>query len=443
MAELPLKLALKTVNEVDGILLTPPGIIAAWKAGQIQYDPSCLCHLMDTGINDVRVNIGQECMCLVYNDTASIIDNGKVCYATGVDPTEQVMTIDLADNSSFDTAFQTIGIATHDIQIGELGLVTARGTVRNFDTSSLSAGLVYLGTNGNLTTTQPTYPKHRVAMGVLLKTGVLDGKFQVQLNRLPRRSASGSYSFTSADAAAGIHYRAGFYDWSTTEVALTQGSLSVTHGVADVSRAAHIGIVPQAAGTVDTGQVGLQVTGTLDSETGVQVAAQTAVITDDITTLTADTMQECIEKFSGTVTIALYIVSGSPTAYSLTFNYGYSKYEDFANIDATIIGFNATWEAGANDSSFNVTLLKHAPGNWTYAATGFEPGDGFICDRLTDQQINPNLSIGEEGSYKRVNLNEVIDGSEKEGVLIKIVTNAPNTIRSMDLRILALDEGFD
>lgn len=415
-------------------------VIQDYLAGRISYDPNSYVHLMDTGITDVRIQIGQEEVYLVYNDTVSQIDNGKVCYASGVDATNNVLTVALADNSAFNTSAQVLGLATHDIGVDELGLVTYRGIVRDFDTTGISAGLSFLGTGGDITSTKPLYPTNRIMTGSILKSGVLDGQYMVSIMSLPRRNASRTYVFTSADASAGTHYRAGYYDWSTTSVVLNQGSLSVTYGTDNRSKAAHVGVVPSAAGSVDTGQVGLNVTGTLDSETGSQTADQTAIITDDITTLTVDVMTESLEKFSGDVVISLYTVSGSPSAYSLTINYGYSKYEDFTNIDGTVSAFSAVWEAGANESTFDIALKHHSPNGWTYAASGFEPGNGNICNRQTDQAIDPAIASGEDGAYKRVNLATFIDGSGKEGIIIEIITGSTLSIRNMDIHVVAYSE---
>lgn len=414
-------------------------VVKEWKAGQISFDSESLVPLLDTLIPGVRIQAGQEEYFLVWNDTAGTIPNGSPCFASGVDPTEKVLTIDIADNTDFEKSAQVLGLATHDIPKDTLGLVTWRGIVRDFDTRGLTSGLTYLG-SGVLVTSKPLYPDVRIAMGALLKTGEFNGSFQVAISSLPRRSASRSYGFASADAAAGKHWRAGFYDWSDTSITLSQASLTANYGVTGLSRAAHVGIVPNGPGFVNTGQVGLQVTGTLDSETGAQIPAQTAIITDDITTLTVGVMEECLEKFSGEVTLSLYIVSGTPTGYSLTFNYGFSSYEDLRNIDATVTGFNAVWEAGAADSIFNVSLKFHTALGWTYAAAGFIPGNGNICSRLIDQGFESNISTSINGKYKRIDLSQFVNGSAKEGIIIEIDTGSTKSIRTMDLHVSAFSE---
>lgn len=418
--------------------------LQAYAAGQMSYDPDCKCHIADTGFSDVRVNIGREIHAHVYNDTGVDINNGDpVSYTLTVDATTGLPEVAPTTSNTADSVLAFAGLATMDIPDGEAGIVTSYGLVQGIDTSLLSLGFLYAGASGDFVQTRPRYPANRLIVGGVVAVDASDGIIFVNPQFISRRSASRTYTFTSASAAAGTHYRAGFYDWATTDVTLTNASPSVTHGTANLTRAAHVGIVASAAGTVDTGQVGIRVTGTLDSESGTQTAAQTAVITDDITTLTADTMVECIEKFSGQVTIETYTVSGSPTTWSVTVNYGYSKYEDVLNQDGTLAAFTAVWEAGANDSAFNIELLHHKATGWTYAASGFVPGNGAICERLVDQAIDSNLGTGEDGAYKRLGLNTFIEGSEKEGAIIRITTGSTLSIRSMDMHVSVFSEELD
>ena len=137
-----------------------------------------------------------------------------------------------------------------------------------------------------------------------------------------------SYSFTSQGVGAGSYYLAGYIDAPTTDANLDQGSLTQAYGTANVSYAAHTFIVAGGAGTVDTGVVGLKCTGTRIEDDGTRTASYVDVMSADITTLSTDDYVEGV-KFIGAVTFELYVVSGTPTAYSLDFNYGLVKYEDF------------------------------------------------------------------------------------------------------------------
>ena len=418
------------------------GVLAQnYQAGQMSYDADSLTLLADTGINGVRINLGQEEMYLVYNPSTTVtISNGKACYAQAA--FNGVLTVGIADNSSFATGAQTIGLATHDIAPESLGLVTNRGVVRNFDTTGLSpGGLVYLGTNGDLTNEKPLYPKSRIAMGTKLVNGETDGEFLVSVNVLGRDNATRSYSFTSAGIGAGTYNKAGFYDFSATAANLTQAAATVVHGIAGRGYAAHAGIVASGPGTVDTGQVGLRVTGIRDNETGGgQTAAYEGIITEDITTLAANTYYETSEKYSGEITFELYVVSGTPTAYSLDINYGYAKYEDAADIDFTVTAFEAVWQGNANGNTLDIALLHHKPDGWTYAASGFVAGNGDICRKSIDMDLSGDVTSGLSGAYKRVGLNQFIDGNGSEGVIIEIITSGANTIQTMDIHLVAVSE---
>ena len=417
----------------------------AYAKGQMTFDDSSFTMLLDTGFNGVRVQVGQEVMYLVYNDSGADIANGKACRATGADITGSVLTIGLASNVSFPLSAATLGLATHLIADESFGLVTEFGITRDWDTQLLSvAGLAYLGVDGDLTNTKPLYPAQRILLGSLIKSHASEGKFQVKINRVPRAPINGTYSFTSSGVGAGTFWVGGFYDWETTSDTLSLVG-DITLGIVNIAKAAHIGIVAGGIGTVTGGgQVGLSVTGIQDSETGNQTAAQTAIITDDITSLSLNDYLESVEKFSGEVTLQLYIVSGTPSDASLTFNYGFSKYDDFEDRDYTITGLEVKWKGNAS-STLDVALMKHDDVGWIYAASGFVAGNGDICRKSVDQQLSGNVANGADGAYKRVQLNEYIEGagSGHEGHIMQIITGANGTIQTMGLRVNAVSEVLD
>lgn len=427
------------VQDLDQIKFDPTTALAAYVEGQFMYDPITGSHVADTGFTDVRTCVGRESHILVYNDTGVEIGNGTAVSATG-ESVGAIPKVIPTTSTNILIVLGFVGVATMNIPTGTSGLVTRAGLVHGVNTGSLTTGFIYVDSLGDYTHDRPRYPEFRLVIGGVVQTGASDGIIYVSPKYIPRRAASRSYTFTSADALAGTHYRAGFYDWSSSSVTLTQASLSVTHGAANITRAAHIGIVASAPGTVNTGQVGLQVTGTLDSETDIQLAGQTKIITDDITTLTADQMIETVEKFSGNVEISLYTAVGSPTAYSVSINYGYSKYEDISNIDGTVTALDVAWEAGATDTVFNIQLKHHRADGWIYAATGFVAGNGNICERLVDQGVASNLAAGESGAYKRTGLDTFIQSSGPEGIILEITTGSNNSIRSMDIHVTAFSE---
>jgi len=194
-------------------------------------------------------------------------------------------------------------------------------------------------------------------------------------------------------------------------------------------------IVAGGAGTVDTGVVGIRANFTSITDGGVRTTSDSEVITADITTLSTNDYLEVSKKTLGEITFELYVVSGTPTAYSLDFNFGLCKYEDFGNKDFMIKGFECVGLAGANDTNFNIILLKHTNIGWTYAATGFTPDNDTICDMNTDHGTEQNLINGEGFAYKRVSLNTPIVGSQSEGLIIQLDCGANNSVQSMDIHI--------
>ena len=106
----------------------------------------------------------------------------------------------------------------------------------------------------------------------------------------------------------------------------------------------------------------------------------------------------------------------------------------------TVKSFECVWLGGANDSSFDVALLHHKATGWTYAATGFVPGNSAICRRTVDQAIEADVKSGEHGAYKRISLDTFVDGDALEGVIIEVTTGAAGTIQTMDLHISGVSE---
>ena len=53
-----------------------------------------------------------------------------------------------------------------------------------------------------------------------------------------------------------------------------------------------------------------------------------------------------------------------------------------------------------------------------------------------------NLANNENFAWKRSTLAEYIDGSSDEGIIVKIVTGANNSVQSMDVHIVGEIESF-
>jgi hypothetical protein len=125
--------------------------------------------------SDVTVNVGQEHLIRVHNETGATIPNGAAVYINGVDghANEFDPTVALAKADDIGTT-RAIGIATHDIVDNGHGYITQFGTVSDVNTGGLSAGQnLYVSEDsaGKWVTTPPNhstggYPHH---IGIVLR----------------------------------------------------------------------------------------------------------------------------------------------------------------------------------------------------------------------------------------------------------------------------------
>jgi hypothetical protein len=247
-----------------------------------------------------------------------------------------------------------------------------------------------------------------------------------------------SYTFTSRGVGAGTFYVAGYYEASTLDANLTEILTTVTLGSANISYAAHAFIVAGGAGAAagGAGAVEIEVSGTSITDAGVRTAADTEIVVADITTLALNQFAETSKKWLGQVTYTLQNASGSTqTTFSVDFNYGFNKYEDFGNIDFTLTNFECVGLGGAADTSFNIRLLKQDSANWTYSAAAFVPGGTELLNMNTDHSTEQNVASGIPFAYKRAGLSEVVNGNDSEGVVVEITTGANNTVQDMDVHV--------
>lgn len=428
-------------GKISKLLMAIDEQLKAYSAGQIQYDPLSKLHFADTGISGVRVSIGTENYIPFFNDTGVDIEEGKPINATGVDATNNIFKGIIADNTSPATSSSVIGISTHLVPDQTFGFATELGKVNNLNTDNFTeGGILYLGVGG-FTQTKPLYPNIRLVMGSVVKSHETDGIIYSRQSLNNRRTGSKSYSFTSQGILAGTYYIGGFYDFPSSDVTLTQSNTIQLYGDPGVSICAHASAIFGGVGTVDAGQVGLRVNGTSITDEGVLTEDDSQVISDNITTLSLNKYLETPKKWVGEIEFELYIVSGSPTIYSLSFNYGFSKYEDIGNQDFTITDFEVVGLAAANDSNFDVEVLHHKFDGWTYAASGFEPGDGVIVGMIETLTSSYNgLSNGRNFAFKRTGINQFIDGNGPEGIIIRVTAGQNNSVQSMNAHLAAVSE---
>jgi hypothetical protein len=239
-----------------------------------------------------------------------------------------------------------------------------------------------------------------------------------------------SFTFAARDAANGENFSAGFYNYATSEAALTQASLTQNHGSANVPYAAHAFCVAKAAGVTDGTDLVLTVSGTSINDAGTRTPADSEVVVADAEAAATDQYFETAKKWLGTVVFTLSSSGGA--AFNFSFNYGFCKYEDFGNRRFTLQDFEVVGLCNASDGGFELDLLHHKATGWTYAATGFVAGTTPLASMTTIHSTESDPDAGEYLAFKRANMNQPIAGHNSEGLIIRVTTSVNNSMAYLD-----------
>jgi hypothetical protein len=262
------------------------------------------------------------------------------------------------------------------------------------------------------------------------------------LGRLISNMVGNMQATFKSPASTGIFHAFGFYEAPTQHAALNEGATTQTMGSANNAYQSHAFLVAEAAGTTSggSGLVSIVISGTSITSGGTRTASDTEVIVADITALSANQYIESTKMWLGQITYTL--TNTSRTAYALNFNYGYVSANHFYEKNVTIKQFECTGRAGANDTGFNIQLLKHSNAGWTYSASAFVPGGTVLLNMNTDFNTEKNLVSGKRFHYHRKGLSTAINGAAtatltapNEGVVVRITTAANSSIDTMDMRI--------
>jgi hypothetical protein len=224
------------------------------------------------------------------------------------------------------------------------------------------------------------------------------------------------WSYSSPQGGGATYYVGGYYDFAASDNDFSTGP---TFGTANLSYAAHFFIVLGAA-TVD--ELTIRVSGDSIDDNGTRVDTTTEDIVIPNSTA-VDTYYETTKKWLGTVTIT--VVSGT----AKTCNYGYTKYWDNANTQFNVVGLESTWLGGATDTGFNIQLYHHKSTGWTFNSGAAPTPPTPLAALSTDHGAGDGVILNSQGAWKRVNLDQDVDGSLSEGTIFQITTTAAKTIQ--------------
>lgn len=131
---------------------------------------------------NVVIQLGQEEVVRVKNDSGSAYTGGEVVYISGSNGTN--LLTNLANASSEATSGNTIGLVTEPIASNNHGFVTTFGLIRNVNTLHLTEGApVWLATTaGGTTSTRPSAPNHGVMLGFCLRKHAVNGVIFVRVD---------------------------------------------------------------------------------------------------------------------------------------------------------------------------------------------------------------------------------------------------------------------
>lgn len=149
------------------------------KVGRTFFDATenALSYYPYTPNMDVTLNIGQESLIRVYNNSGYDILNGQACHISGSHSIDGDATIVLAIASGSTTDDAVVsGIATHDILNGNHGFITSFGIVRDLSITDAAEGsVVYLSDStpgGFVYSSDDLYVTSRMSkVGRVIRTG--------------------------------------------------------------------------------------------------------------------------------------------------------------------------------------------------------------------------------------------------------------------------------
>ena len=216
-----------TISNVDYIDFKTSPFVTNPTGGTLYFDSNenALSYKPVTNQNDVTINLGQESVIRIFNDTGIQINNGQVLHITGA--TSGIPTVALANASNIGETFtqslaQSSGVATHDIPHGEYGFMTNFGIVRDLNTSAFTSGQeLFLSDviNGGITNDPDSiaFTSRISTIGWCLTSDATNGKIYVKIeNENPVQSltqqevnillgntiSTGAYSYTGMTKAS-------------------------------------------------------------------------------------------------------------------------------------------------------------------------------------------------------------------------------------------------
>ena len=361
-----------TVDGTAAYMNYTPTTAPTYLEGRVFYDSTAktLCYYNDN--SQMTVNIGQEEIVRVRNQTGAIIPNGTVVYINGA--TGNTPTIAKALATSFSTA-DIIGVTTTDIANNGFGYVTINGLVNGLDTSAFAEGdAVFLSatTAGAYTATEPTRPNYSIQVGVILRANPSVGTLlvSVQIVSVETQHVIGTVAVDQGGTGQTSYTNGQLLIGNTTGNTLTKSTLtagtgvSVTNGTGSITltNTAPDQTVSLTAGTgISTSGTypNFTITNTAPSSGGTvtSITAGTGLSGGTITTSGTIAIDSTVATLTGVQTLTNKTISGASNTLS---NIGNSS---LTNSAITINGTSTS--LGGSISVGTVTSVSGTTGRIT------------------------------------------------------------------------------
>jgi len=135
----------------------------------------------------VNLQLGQEHVVRVRNETNDTIPDGSVVYVSGESGNKPLIALADADPTNPQPEAVVLGMTTEAIGKNSNGYVTLMGLVRDINTDGIASGtMVWLSTTpGEFVAAPPTAPNRHIAIGQVIIEGVGNGSIYVRINVVP------------------------------------------------------------------------------------------------------------------------------------------------------------------------------------------------------------------------------------------------------------------
>jgi hypothetical protein len=275
---------------------------------------------------NVTLQVGQELVARVYNDSGAALSDGQIVYISGAQGNRIAVKLAKADSET--TSAGTLGMVTEAIASGAEGFITLMGTVNKLNTNGLTAGsLLYLSaaTAGAYTATPPTAPNHRVTIGYVERVDNIVGSVYVKVDNGYELDELHNVLITSAasgntliyDAVAGVWKNANLTDG--TGISVTEGAGSIT--IANTGVTSLTGTANEVDVSASTGAVTVSLPATINADTTGNAATATSAgkwTTARTLSFTGDATGSGSVDGSTNVATALTLANTTVTAGSYT-----------------------------------------------------------------------------------------------------------------------------